>query len=124
MFKKIILAAVAFSFIGAPLAQARNHHQPQPPYHSQSYKPGPKYKKPAPRSHKRYKPAPKYSKQQNYRWSKGQYMRNWQKQKRINDYRRYGLRKPGKGQHWVQVDNQFLLVTAATGLIVGLMALR
>lgn len=124
MFKKIILAAVALSFIGAPLAQARDYHQPQPSYKSHNYKGGPKHQRPAPQPPKHYKPAPKYSKHQNYHWSKGQRVPNWQKQKRVNDYRRYGLQKPGRGQQWVQVDNQFLLVTAATGLIIGLMAMR
>lgn len=124
MFKKIILAAVALSFIGAPLAQARDYRQPQQSHKSQNYKADPKHQRPASKPSKHYKPAPKYSKHQNYRWSKGQRVPHWQKQKRVNDYRRYGLRKPARGQQWVQIDNQFLLVTAATGLIISMMAMR
>lgn len=36
------------------------------------------------------------------------------------DYRRHNLRQPQRGQQWVRVDNNYLLVSLATGLIIGL----
>jgi Ni/Co efflux regulator RcnB len=38
----------------------------------------------------------------------------------VNDYRRYKLRAPPRGQQWVRVDNDFLLISVATGVIVNL----
>ena len=40
----------------------------------------------------------------------------------IRDYRRYRLSAPSRGQRWVRVDNDFLLISTATGVIVGLAA--
>jgi len=42
----------------------------------------------------------------------------------VRDYHRYGLRKPGRGQQWVKVDNTYLLMSVATGLILGVAAAR
>ena len=33
------------------------------------------------------------------------------------DYRRYKLRAPPAGYHWVEADGQYLLIAAATGLV-------
>ncbi len=38
------------------------------------------------------------------------------------DYRSHHLARPGKGQEWRQVDGNYVLAAAATGLIVGLAA--
>ncbi len=38
----------------------------------------------------------------------------------VGDYRRYRLRPPSHGQQWVRVDNDFLLISLATGVIVSL----
>jgi Ni/Co efflux regulator RcnB len=35
----------------------------------------------------------------------------------VTDWRGYHLRKPGRGTHWVRVDNNFMLATDATGVI-------
>lgn len=35
----------------------------------------------------------------------------------VDDWRGHGLQRPGRGQHWVQVGSDYLLVAAATGLI-------
>jgi Ni/Co efflux regulator RcnB len=40
----------------------------------------------------------------------------------VHDYRRYRLRPPPRGQQWVRVDNDFLLISLATGVIAGLAA--
>jgi len=54
---------------------------------------------------------------------KGQKLPNWKRQPSV-DYKRHGLKRPGTGQQWVKVDNQYLLVNLATGLILGMTAAR
>lgn len=41
---------------------------------------------------------------------------------RVVDYHRYHLRRPGRGQHWVRVDNDYLLVGIASGIIASVVA--
>ncbi|MBV2143627.1 RcnB family protein [Falsochrobactrum sp. TDYN1] len=117
MFKKVVLAAIAISFIGAPLAQARDHNPPRKPGHHR-VEPA----RPAPG--KEFKRHDRRNQIQKKRWSKGQRYSNWRRHQEVRDYRRHGLRKPGRGQHWVKVDNQYLLITAASGLIAGILAAR
>lgn len=60
----------------------------------------------------------------NYRRTKkGQKLPNWKRQPSV-DYKRHGLKRPGTGQQWVKVGNQYLLVNLATGLILGMTAAR
>jgi Ni/Co efflux regulator RcnB len=56
------------------------------------------------------------------RWSRGGKLSAAQRRNVIgdNDYRRYKLSSPGRGQRWVRVDNQYLLINLASGVIVGL----
>jgi Ni/Co efflux regulator RcnB len=55
-------------------------------------------------------------------WRKGgRIERNdWNRGKRISDYRRYKLQRPPRGYEWRQVDNNYVLAAAATGLIAAL----
>lgn len=117
MFKKVVMAAIALSFIGAPLAQAQNHHQPRKPGHHrvEPSRPGPS---------KNFHRNDRRKQVQKKRWSKGQRYSDWRRHQEIRDYKRHGLRKPGRGQHWVKVDNQYLLIAGATGLIAGILAAR
>ncbi|MBC2885470.1 RcnB family protein [Ochrobactrum sp. CM-21-5] len=119
MFKKAVLAAIALSFVGAPLAQARDNHSPRKPGHHRV--------EPARPSHG--KEFYRYDRQDRRdagrkHWSKGQRYSDWRRHQEVRDYKRHGLRKPGRGQRWVKVDNQYLLITAATGLIAGILAAR
>lgn len=58
------------------------------------------------------------------RWKNGQRYDGWRSAKGMKDYSRYGLRRPGPGQHWVRAGNDYLLVGIATGLIAGVIAAR
>lgn len=109
--KKAFLIAIAGLMIAAPMAQAQQYRPDdrRPPHHHQI-----KPQKPAP-----HKAAPKP-----YYWKKGQSMRDWHRHNEINDYRRYGLRKPGRDQRWIRVDNQYLLIGITSGLIAGIAAAR
>lgn len=40
----------------------------------------------------------------------------------VSDHRRYGLRAPGRGQRWVRYNNDYILVTVASGLIGAIIA--
>lgn len=61
-----------------------------------------------------------------HRWDRGARLSRAERRNIVNarDYRRYRLSQPRRGEQWVRVDNQFLLISVATGLIVGLAAAR
>jgi Ni/Co efflux regulator RcnB len=106
----IILAAVAASFLAAPMASAQprfdgNQHVRQHYGHSKK----PQYHKPTP---------------PRYHWSKGKRLSDWRHRQAVRDYHRYGLKRPAKGQRWVKIDNDFLLISLATGVIAGIVAGR
>ena len=58
------------------------------------------------------------------RWARGHRLSRAERRRiaEIRDYRRYKLRQPPRGQQWVRIDNDFLLVSMATGVIIGLAA--
>lgn len=122
MFKKAVLAAIALSFIGAPLAQAQDYYPRKPGHHRAEQPPRAPHGKDFRRNDRR----DHFDRRDQRRphWSKGQRYSDWRRHQEIRDYKRYGLRKPGRGQHWVKVDDQFLLVTAATGIIASILAAR
>lgn len=93
-----VTAMLAF----APLAQAQ---QPvQLPKATQSAKPAAK---------STAKPSATKS------WKKGGKLPSPKSHAEIRDYGKRGLSAPGKGQRWVRVDSQYLLISAATGAILA-----
>jgi Ni/Co efflux regulator RcnB len=105
LFTRTLLVAVALSFAVAPMAQAQQHGHDRKPGYSSSWKKN-DYKKKRPH------------------WSKGQRYSDWKRRPPVRDYHRHGLRKPGRGQQWVKVDNTYLLLSVASGLILGVAAAR
>ena len=55
-------------------------------------------------------------------WRKGERYSDWRGRPAARDYHHHGLRKPARGQQWVKVDNNYLLMSVATGLILGVAA--
>ena len=55
-------------------------------------------------------------------WARGNRVPAWQRNYVVRDYDRYGLRRPAYGQQWVKVDNDFLLISLASGIIAGIIA--
>jgi len=110
MFKRTALAVVAFSILAVPMAHAQaGPSSYQGGYHH--YQP----KKPAP---------PSYVKK-HHRWKKGDRVQNWQRRAPVRSYHQHrGLWKPQRGQHWVKVDNDYLLISLASGIIAGIVAGR
>ncbi|MDR6673700.1 RcnB family protein [Xanthomonas sp. 1678] len=41
---------------------------------------------------------------------------------RVSDYRKHGLRAPPRGHEWRRVDNQYVLIAVATGIITSVIA--
>lgn len=111
--KRIILAAVAISMLASPMAQAHDYRR-EPQRIERSH--GPSYDR---HRHNYQKPHA-----QRHHWSKGHRMSDWRRQKAVREYHRHGLRRPGHGQQWVRVDNDYLLITMATGIIAGIVAAR
>jgi len=109
--KKIILATVAFSLIATPAAFAQHYGGPQPKHSEQNWK-----GKPGAQSHKH---GSNYRKEAPRRWSKGQRLDSRYRRQVVHerDYRRYRLHQPPRGYQWVRVDNDFILVSVATGVI-------
>lgn len=108
--KRIVLAAVALSMFAAPMAQAQQRYEA--PRHGNHYSQPQKWQdyrqKPVKRQH----------------WSKGKRVPDWQRKQALRDYHRYGLKRPGYGQRWVKVDNDFLLISVASGIIASVVAGR
>ena len=59
-----------------------------------------------------------------YRWTKGHRVSAAERRRMadVRDYRRYRLSAPPRGYHWVKVDNDFLLVGVASGIISSIIA--
>ncbi|TCR61679.1 RcnB family protein [Bosea sp. BK604] len=56
------------------------------------------------------------------RWAAGRSLPSSYRRNVVGGYHRYHLRTPGRGQRWVRVDNQFLLINSITGVIAALAA--
>jgi Ni/Co efflux regulator RcnB len=54
------------------------------------------------------------------RWRTGDRFPRGQHYVVVRDYQRYHLRRPPHGQHWVRVDNQYILVGITSGIISAL----
>lgn len=52
-------------------------------------------------------------------WKKGGKLPSPRKYADVKDYGARGLKAPPKGQRWVKVDGQYLLIAAATGAIIS-----
>lgn len=102
--KKLLAALVAASFLATPLAASADQHRHVT-------------------IEKRFDKRVVVHK---HRWAKGGKLSRAERRNIINarDYRRYHLAQPRRGEQWVRIDNQYLLISAATGLIVGLAAAR
>ena len=61
-----------------------------------------------------------------YRWTKGHRVSAAERRRMsdVRDYRRYRLSAPPRGYHWVKVDNDFLLVGVASGIISNIISGR
>jgi Ni/Co efflux regulator RcnB len=113
--KRLILSAVALSMLALPVAQAQagpRHDARYERYDSHWNK----------KSGFDKKVIVKKKVMKKHRWARGNRVPAWQRNHVVRDYHRYGLRRPAYGQQWVKVDNDFLLVSIASGIIAGIIA--
>ena len=52
-------------------------------------------------------------------WRNGQKYSGWRQHQPVRDYGRYGLHRPGRGQEWIRVGNDYVLVSILSGVIFG-----
>jgi Ni/Co efflux regulator RcnB len=67
-------------------------------------------------------PSVSYYSRRDYRpayraWTRGSYLPRSYWGYGVSDYRRYHLRQPPRGYHWVRAGNDYVLAAIATGLI-------
>ncbi|MDS7597045.1 RcnB family protein [Agrobacterium tumefaciens] len=107
--KKFITVLLAATVLAAPMAQAQSRHDDR--HRNVRIEREVTTKKVIAKKH---------------RWDRGQRLSAGERRNIIDrrDYRRYRLSEPRRDQRWVRVDNQFLLINAVSGLIVGLAAAR
>jgi Ni/Co efflux regulator RcnB len=120
--KRLVLAAVAASMLAMPVmqAQAAPLAAPSAP---QSNLVQADWKKPVPRYDRRHDR--QHMKRNDVRrphWQRGQKYSDWRRHNAVRDYHRHGLRRPGPGQEWIRVGNDYLLIGIMTGVIAGIAA--
>jgi Ni/Co efflux regulator RcnB len=113
--KRLLIALVASSFLTAPMAFA----QPVKPFEVAQMKERHVEKRIDKHGNSRVVEKHVVVKK---RWARGHRLSPSERRHiaAVNDYRRYKLRTPQRGQQWVRVDNDFLLISVATGVIVNL----
>jgi Ni/Co efflux regulator RcnB len=102
--KRLVLATVALSLLAAPAAFA----QPQDFHNKRPHQ-----------THVVKKKVVTKRVVKKTRWQHGQRMPHGQRYVAVKDYGRHHLRRPSRGQHWVRVDNQYLLVGITSGIIAA-----
>lgn len=55
-------------------------------------------------------------------WRNGQRYSDWKRHQSVRDWNRHGLRRPGPGQEWIRVGNDYVLVGILSGIIFGAIA--
>ena len=108
--KKFLSVLLAATVLAAPMAQAQGRHDDRPGRHVTVEKTITKKKVTV----------------NKHRWDRGQRLSAKDRRHFIDrrDYRRHNLREPRRGERWVRVDNQYLLINAVSGLIIGLSSAR
>lgn len=111
--KRLLIALVASSFLTAPMALA----QPAKPFEVAQVKE--RHVEKRVYRHGNRKIVEKRV-VVTKRWARGHRLSPSERRRiaAVNDYRRYKLRAPPRGQQWVRAGNDFLLISVATGVIV------
>lgn len=110
--KKFVTVLLAATILAAPMAQAQSRHDDR--HRGATVERHMTTKKVIVKKH------------QKQRWDRGQRLSPAERRHFVDrrDYRRYRLSEPRRDQRWVRVDNQFLLINAVNGLIVGIASSR
>lgn len=118
--KRFVLSALAASMLAASAmsGQAAPLVAPATP---QSATVHVDWKKPTHRDVKKRTIVKKKVVRRTHNWKRGERYRDWRKHERV-DWRRSHLRRPGHGQEWVRVGNDYILVSVLSGVIAGVIA--
>jgi Ni/Co efflux regulator RcnB len=126
--KRLVLAAVALSFVAGSVLQAEAAPMTIPavaPAASSVLHVD--WKKPARYDERRHYDRRDIKKKQavrKHQWKRGQRYSDWRRHQPVRDYSRHGLKRPGQGQQWIKVGNDYLLVGIASGIIGAMIAGR
>jgi Ni/Co efflux regulator RcnB len=112
--KKFIIAMLAATVLVAPIASTAQ---------AQDWRKGPEHHRPAGKHVVIEKKKVVVTKK---RWVRGHRMSAAERRHmaEVRDYRRYRLSAPPRGQRWVKVDNDFLLVGITSGVIASIISGR
>ena len=115
--KRLVILASILSMLGTSMAFAQGSpYQPRP--QAQQHKPNSQQGRPQqsrPQSgkpHGQAQPAPHHS-----QWSKGKRLPPSYRHDVVRDYGRHRLAPPPRGYNWVRVNNEYLLIGIASGII-------
>ena len=125
-----LLASAAAIAAPAPAAHGDGHRAhpastPAPQQRAQSGKAQPAQQPARPAHYTQAQPVRQHAghgASQAYR--KGGHLPAGQRGVRMSDWRAKGLRSPGRGQEWRQLDGRYLLIASANGLIVDILSAR
>ncbi len=53
---------------------------------------------------------------------KGERLAQDRRGQRVDDYRKHGLKRPPKGHEWRKVDDRYVLIAVATGIVTSVIA--
>ena len=109
--KRLLIAATALSLVTGSAAMAQPYHNDRHDSRSE-------------RHDNRYDNG-RYDRHDNrgHHWARGQRLPSeYRTRGHYVDYRRHHLRAPPRGYQWVQVDNNYVMVALASGLIASIIA--
>ena len=124
--KRLVLTAVALSFLAAPVVQAQAAPMITIPAATSANVVHVDWKKPSKqvqRKHVERRVVKKKAVQKRH-WKRGERYSDWRRHQPVRDYRRHGLKRPAPGQEWIRVGNDYLLVGIASGIIGAMIAGR
>lgn len=115
--KRIVLSALAASMLALPALQAEaapvSAAQPSAQFVA--------YKDYGDRARVVRKKVVKKKVVKERRWHRGERYGDWRRHRAV-DWRRHHLHRPGPGQQWIRVGNDYLLVSIVSGVIAGMIA--
>jgi Ni/Co efflux regulator RcnB len=119
--KRIVLSAVALSMLAATSlqGQAAPLNAPNAPQSTYSHV---DWQKPGKHVVVKKKVLVKKKVVRKSHWRHGQKYSSWKRHRPIRDYRHHRLHRPGRGQEWIRVGNDYLLVSVVSGIIFGAIA--
>lgn len=111
--KNILKATLAVLMLAAPMSEAMAQGWNNNRYERHDDRRDDRRGYPGVRDHRDYG---------HHNWRKGGRIdrHDWNRGRRVSDWRRYHLQRPPRGYEWRRVDNQYVLAAAATGLIMAL----